>query len=308
MKKLIVVLAMLPLFASAQKLDERNYRIYSVKAGKEVTLKDIVSDMENYDVLLFGEEHNDSVGHFLESSILELMHLKFGKELALSLEMFDRDVQPVMDEYLQGFIKEKHLKKDARAWSNYKDYKPMVDFARNKELDVICANAPTRYTNLVGRAGMKALEILPEWSKQHIAPLPYDTASGKYYQKLTGLQHMPASDTAKAAPAMPAAMKGFNMILSQSLWDATMAYSVTEYLNEKKNRDKKVMHVNGRFHSDEGFAVATQLNKYSPKLKRLIVSTGSDDSFPKVNWEELKNNGDYIIVTDPKVPKTYDDK
>ena len=50
------------------QLSDKNYKIYCVKTGKEVTLKDIAVDMKNYDVLFFGEEHNDSVTHFLEKS------------------------------------------------------------------------------------------------------------------------------------------------------------------------------------------------------------------------------------------------
>lgn len=98
------------------------------------------------------------------------------------------------------------------------------------------------------------------------APLPYDTASGKYYDKLMALTaHAPAAttDTTKKAPPVMQ-MGGFNLILGQSLWDATMAYSIANYL--KKNKHKKVMQVNGRFHSDEGFAIVTQL-KISSKGK-----------------------------------------
>ncbi len=305
MRKLLSVLLFSPLLSTAQgKLTESNYRIYSGKTHKEVTLKDIVSDMENYDVLLFGEEHNDSVTHFLEASMLELLHLKFGEDIALSMEMFDRDVQPVMDEYLHGFTKEKHFKKDARAWSNYRDYRPMVEFARDKKLDVICANAPTRYTNLAGRKGQAALEALPDETKEWFAPLPYDTATGLYYQKLMGLDHAPSADTSKKQQAMPAMnMGGFNMVTAQSLWDATMAYSITKY--QKKNKGRKVMQVNGKFHSDEGFAVCTQLYRYNSKIKPLVISTASDDNFPNITWKEYTKYGHYIIITDPKVPRTY---
>ncbi|HTB31733.1 MAG TPA: ChaN family lipoprotein, partial [Bacteroidia bacterium] len=88
-------------------------------------------------------------------------------------------------------------------------------------------------------------------------------------------------------------------------WDATMAYSISEYL--KSHEGKKVMQVNGRFHSDEGFAVVAQLKKYNPKAKILIISTGSEDTFPNIDWSKLKQNGDYIIVTDPKIPKSFKD-
>jgi uncharacterized iron-regulated protein len=223
------------------------------------------------------------------------------------MEMFERDVQPVMDEYLSGAIREKYFKKDARIWSNYKDYRPMVELAKEKGLDVVCANAPSRYTNLAGRKGQSALVALPQASKQFFAPLPYDTARGKYYEKLQMMSgHDPAAskDTSRAK-AGSAFMGDFNLVVAQSLWDATMAYSISEYA--KKNPSKKIFQVNGRFHSDEGFAVATQLKKYSPKTKQLIISSGSDESFPNIDWTKFKELGDYIIITDPAIPKTFED-
>jgi len=308
MKKYYLLVACVTIFLSAQaQLTESNYRIYSVKQAKEVTLNDIADEMQNHDVLFFGEEHNDSVTHFLQSTMFELLYAKYGNQLALSMEMFDRDVQGVMDEYLQGLIREKNFIKDARAWNNYRDYKPMVELAKEKKLKVICANAPSRYTNLAGRKGQQALLEISKTSKKFIAPLPYDTASGGYYDKLMALtQHAPppANDTLKMKmPVM--AMGQFSLIAAQSLWDATMAYSIAQFI--KSNKGKKVMQVNGRFHSDEGFAVVTQLKKYSSKTKTLIISTASEESFPDINWDEYKNLGDYIIITDPAVPRTYKD-
>ena len=309
MKKIILALILFPLLAAAQdKLSESNYRIYSVRLKKEVTLNEIVKDMKNYDVLFFGEEHNDSVTHYLEQTLFALMYAKYESDLALSLEMFDRDVQPIMNEYLTGLIKEKHFIKDARAWSNYRDYKPMIDFARNNKLEVVCANAPTRYANLAGRKGQKALLRLPDESREFMAPLPYDTASGDYYLKLTTLPDHAAgtlTDTTKSKTPAGPAMGNFNLVAAQSLWDATMAFSISKYL--KKNKGKKAMQVNGRFHSDEGFGAAAQLAKYSPKANSIIVSAGSDEAFPNIKWEDYKKLGDFIIITDPKVPKTFKD-
>jgi uncharacterized iron-regulated protein len=291
-------------FQSFGQISEKHYRIYSVKAGKEVSLDVIVSDMRNHDVLFFGEEHNDSIGHYLENKVFGMLHREFTGKLALSMEMFDRDAQTVMNEYLGGMIREKNFVKDGRVWNNYKDYKPMVEFAKVNGLDVICANAPGRYTNLAGRKGQKALLQLSEQAKKYMAPLPYDTASGKYYEKLIGLtshNSISMTDTSKKMPAMP--MSSFNLIEAQSLWDATMAWSISEYLN--KNKGKKVMQVNGRFHSDEGFAIVTQLKKYSPKLSSLIISSGTDESFPNIDWSKQKHLGDYVVITDPDVPKTF---
>lgn len=301
---LVLLLSYFPYTFS--QLTENNYRIYSVKQAKEVNLQTIVDDMENYHVLFFGEEHNDSVTHFLENRILELLHQKYGDKVTLSMEMFDRDVQPVMNEYLTSDIREKHFRKDARAWSNYKDYRPMIEFAKKNSMDVVCANAASRYTNLAGRKGQQALMALPKASKPFFAPLPYDTATGPYYEKLTGLtNHTSPTDTGKKtiAPAI-SGMGGFSLITAQSLWDATMAYSIADYL--KKNKGQIVLHLNGKFHSDEGFGIVTQLKKYNSRIKPLIISTASDDSFPVINWETYKKSGDYIIITDPSIPRTYE--
>ncbi|MBL7766083.1 MAG: ChaN family lipoprotein [Chitinophagaceae bacterium] len=304
---LLFITLILASFSTKAQLNENNYRIYSVGQQKEVSLSDIVKDMESFDVVFFGEEHNDSVTHYLENKLFEMLYAEYGKQMALSMEMFDRDVQGVMNEYLVDAIREKNFLKDARVWSNYKDYRPMVEFAKKNQLDVICANAPSRYTNLAGRKGQEALRYLPDGAHRHFAPLPYETASGGYYDKLMGLtSHTPeatTTDAKKPAPAM--SMAGFDLIVAQSLWDATMAYSIAEHL--KAYRGKKIMQVNGRFHSDEGFAVVTQLYNYRPKTRSLVISCGSAENFRNINWSEFAHLGDYIIITDPEVPKTYKD-
>ena len=305
MKKIILFLLLVPELLNAQeKLTEVNYRIYSVKLGKEIQLKGIVQEMKDNDVLFFGEEHNDSVAHFLEKAVLELLELKFGTDLALSLEMFDRDVQSIMNEYLKGFMREKNFIKDARAWSNYPDYKPMILFAKENTLDVICANAPGRYAYLAGKRGLKGFADLPDESKNYIAPLPIDTATGEYLLKLGEMTgHGPSSSSIDAKTAASAS---FNLNAAQSVWDATMAYSISQYM--KKNKQKKIMHVTGKYHCAGGFGTVEQLRGYNNKIKPIIISCApGDDSFPTVDWSKFKKEGDFIIVTDPNVPKTYTD-
>lgn len=286
-----------------------HYRIYDARLGREVSLQAIVDQMETHDILFFGEEHNDSVAHYLQATLWGMLHNRYGNRLALSMEMFERDVQSVMDEYLAGSIREKHFLKDARVWSNYRDYRPMVELAKSKGLDVICANAASRYTNLAGREGMKGLRELPEKSKGHFAPLPYTMATGAYYDKLMAFMnggHSPATDSSGQVKPPVATMGGFDLIAAQSLWDATMAWSIASYAKRKGNRGKKVMHVNGRFHSDERLAIVTQLAGYAPKLKTLVISCGPAEELNNPNWDILKKNGDFIVITDPSVPRTYE--
>jgi uncharacterized iron-regulated protein len=295
-------------FIAAQEISADNYVLYSTKTGKIIAVENIVEDFEAYDIILFGEEHNDAVTHHLQLSLLQTLFETYGSSLALSMEMFDRDVQVVLNEYLADMISEKHFTKDARTWINYSDYRTMVEFAKDNGIDVIASNAPRRYTNMASMKGQESLESLSETAKTFIAPIPYDTATGAHREKLMKVLNevkMPVmkKDSVQKPMMPPAAMRSFNINHGQSLWNATMAYSISEYLS--LHSGKKILHLHGKFHSDEYFGVPDFLQKYDATLKYLVITTLSDDSFPDIDFSPYEKLADYIIVTDPSVPRTY---
>jgi uncharacterized iron-regulated protein len=268
----------------------KHYKIYDVKKQKTISIDDIIADMNENDVLFFGEDHNDSIGHYLEAEIFKKLSTKYPQKTALSLEMFHTDVQPAVDEYLAGLISEKNFIKEGRAWGNYKDYRPLVEYAKQNKLKVIAANAATRYSNAVTMGGLRVLEKFPKTSFIFLPPLPVDTAQGRYYEKFTET------------------LGGHNMgsmqiYQTQNLWDATMAWSINKFV--KANKGIKVLQLNGRFHSDEKLGTLAKLAKVNPKLKILNISSFSNESFAKPDWENFKNLGDYVIITDPTVKRSY---
>jgi len=281
----------------AQNGIEKHFRIYDVKAKEITTVDKIAAACRDADVIFFGEEHNDSAGHYLEAAIFKALQQQYGSKLALSMEMFETDCQLVVNEYLAGFITEERLIKEGRAWSNYRDYKPVVETAKQFKLDVIAANPPRRYVNMVGRKGMPVLDSLPKASKRFLPPLPYDTSSGKYREKFMDFMKGGSPGTGNA-----------RIFYSQSLWDAGMSYSINHYW--RKNKDKKIFHMVGRFHCDEKLGTAEQLQKRNKKLKIVNISCFSDPSFSNADpmnagWAAFSHLGDYIIITDPQLKKTY---
>ena len=285
-----------------------NYIIFSIKTGQIVAVEHIVEEFNKYDIILFGEEHNDAVTHYLQLSLLQILFETYGGSLALSMEMFDRDVQIVLNEYLAGMINEKHFTKDARVWVNYSDYRPMVEYAKQNGIDIIAANAPMRYTNMASMKGQESLRSLSDIAKTYIAPLPYDTATGAHREKLLQVLSevkMPVmkKDSVQKPMMPPAAMHSFNINYGQSLWNATMAYSINEYLIQYPGN--KILHLHGKFHSDEYFGVPDFLQNYDAALKYLVITTVSDNSFPDIDFKQYKGLADYIIVTDPMIPRTF---
>src|SRR5436189_6157921 len=156
----------------AQDSMNAHYKIYDTHAKQVITIDKIVADMADADVLFFGEEHNDSAGHYLENRIFRALHAAYGGNLALSMEMFEADGQLGLNEYLAGKIDEARFSKDVRLWSNYKDYRPMIEYSKQNQIPVIAANPPRRYVSMVSRRGMASLDSLSKEAKAFLPPLP----------------------------------------------------------------------------------------------------------------------------------------
>jgi len=286
----IAILLFLPFFAISQDSMSSNYKIYSTSTQKIISVDELVSDMDHADVLFFGEEHNDSTGHYLEQAIFEKLATKYPGKVALSMEMFETDCQTPLNEYLAGLIREKNFITDARAWPNYKDYQPMIELAKANHIPVIAANAPARYTNMVNRLGLNSLQQLTT-GKAFLPPLPIDTATGKYYDKFAEIM------------GGHGAMGSMKMYQAQNLWDATMGWNIAQLF--KSHPNYKIMQLNGGFHSEDRLGTVEQLKKYAPKARTLIIAAYADDNFDQPDWSKFTNKGDYIILTDPKLPKTF---
>jgi uncharacterized iron-regulated protein len=280
----------------SQQNMESHFKIYDTRSKQLVSFDKIVTAMANADVLLFGEEHNDSAGHYLEAEIFKALFIRYGSKIVLSLEMFETDNQLVLDEYLAGFIDESRLARDARLWNNYKDYRPMVEFAKQNKIPVIAANPPRRYVNLVSRRGTQSLDSLSKDAKKFLPPLPYDTLSGRYREKFFEvMKGSPGGDNPR-------------VYYSQSLWDAGMAYSIYKFL--KKNKGKKIFHCVGGFHTEEKLGTAAQLQLRNKRLRILNIACLSNPLFNIADpmlagWEKESYRGDYIIVTNPDLKKTF---
>lgn len=275
-------LFLLPFVMQAQE-GGTDYRIYDTRLKKEVTVADITASVKPGEVLVFGEQHDDSIGHILEAAVLRSLHQRMGGRTVLAMEMFHRDVQYILDEYLAGVISEKNFIKEARAWDTYKtDYRPAVEFAKAKGLKVIAANTPSRYTNLVTRKGLAGLDVLgKEVKKNYLPPLPVDTMTGAYYNNF--LEAMGGH----TAP-------GMHLFQSQNLWDATMAWSIAQTL--KKDRDQVVFMMNGRFHSDRHLGFVSRLEKEYRKTV-VTISSFAVAGLDTASWEQYADLADFVILT-----------
>lgn len=263
--------------------------------GRPATVADVIAAAGRADVLLLGEHHDDPAAHALELAVLDAASAPgASRPVALSLEMFDRDVQPVLDEYLAGLVREKDLHAAARPWPNYgADYRPLVELARTRKLPVLAADPPARYVSRVGRLGVAALQDLPPAAHAWLAPSPWPSPSQAYEAKFRAFA-AEASGPGHPAASGPALRAMFD---AQWLRDTTMAATMAAWLTRTPGL---VVHVTGIFHAASGLGTVEALKHYRPTARTLTLAIVRDAAYPAFQPASMGALGDFVAVTPPR--------
>lgn len=252
-----------------------------------VSLDEAADALAGYDVVFLGEAHQHPGNHLAQMALLRAIHAR-APALSLSMEQFERDVQPVVDEYLAGKIGETPFARRARAWGNYTtSYRPLVEFAKEHKLPVIAANAPESVIRCIGREGLQVFERMKPEQRAWAAAV-INQQDGPYKDKFFGFVGTDAGHggdgskdekaAAKRAPS-PAQLRSF---AAQTARDDTMAESIARHL--QSNVGRKVVHLNGSFHSDSFLGTVERLKLRMPNLKIAVVNPefADDPLNPKV--------------------------
>lgn len=289
MKRLLYLLIMAAIILMAMKADKEAYRIFDQK-GKKASYTKMFKQALESDIIMFGELHNNPICHWLQFELTNDLFNERATDVVLGAEMFERDEQLILKEYVSGIITTKNFESQARLWPNYEtDYKPLVDFAQANELNFIATNVPRRYASIVFREGFEGLEELDDHTKMFFAPLPIP-----YDAELPGY---------KAMMEMGEGMGGHstdNFPKAQAIKDATMAHSILENLEE----GKIFIHYHGTYHSNNFEGIVWYLNQYRPGLKIMTIASVEQGSTDKLE-EENEGIASFMLVIPETMTKTH---
>jgi uncharacterized iron-regulated protein len=243
-------------------------------------IKDSIDILMDYEAIFIGEEHGSRVSHRAELTILKGL-AKRDSNLVLALEMFERDVQDILDAYLKGKISEKKFLIQSRPWPNYqKDYRPLIEFAKKKGMPVIAANIPRRTAAAVSMTN----EICPDVMGEDRIYLPKTVylKSKEYYKRfVSSMEEMPHFTPMKG-------MKVAGLYKAQVLKDSVMAASIEPFL------DRRTLFCCGHFHSDYHLGIPYQLQKNHPKLKIAVIAMAT--AVENLLMEDRAKVADFIWV------------
>ena len=271
--------------------DAEPSRLIETEKRDDISVADLAGQMSECDVLFLGEQHDSDQCHQMQLDIIKAIHSS-GRDLAISMEMFERDVQGVVDDYLSGRVDEKAFKENARPWKNYdKHYRPIVEFAKANNIRVIAANVPRRLAGNVATGKAIAMTDMSMIARATTAP------RDAYYQRFVGI--MKGHAGANGEDAMQ------KMYRSQCLKDDTMAESIVDYLATNPHRRPLVVHLCGNFHSDYGYGTALRVLTRRPLLKISVFTMDKVDDVNEIPDNINRHLADFVLLVE-KTKKSDD--
>ncbi len=253
--------------------------------GNKISISDSISSLAKADFVFFGELHTDSIAHWWELELTQQLFAKHQKNLVLGAEMFESDNQVIVDEFLAGYFDNGIFEKECRLWNNYKkDYKPLMTFAKEKQLRFIATNTPNRYAKMAFRNGVESLNALSSVAKSWLPPLPIAIdLNVACYKKMMEMD-------------MGADHVSENLPKAQAVKDATMAHFI---LNNWK-KGQHFLHFNGSYHSDNQQGIVYYLTKKVKLSQVKTISCVQQQQLGKLDEAHLQV-ADYILGVFEKV-------
>ena len=251
MRKKIAVLSLTAVLWSASGCwamqEVYNRRMYDLNREMELRMHQALPDLEKNRIVLVGEHHGNTQHHMAQLAVIRALH-EAGLRVAVGLEMFRRESQPALDQWISGELAEKEFEKIYYDNWNFpwQAYREIYRYAREHRIPMIGLNVPREITRQVSRNGFKSLS--PE-QKEKVSDVSciVDQQYMNYIRKAFGGH----------------AHGQLNFIYfceAQLLWDSAMAVYTLDYL--EKNTDSIVVILTGTGHAQKG-AVPRQIRTRS---------------------------------------------
>ena len=266
MRKLIILLLTLATLTAAAQ-PKLSYAIFTSE-GEATDYNRMLRELRDADIIFIGETHNCPVAHWMEYEITSDIIGKSAKGLTLGAEMFEAE---------------------AKLWDNYwTDYSQLLYLAREHGLKFVATNVPRRYASFVKDNGLEALQTLSDQAKSLMAPLPIPFDAQAQDEAMFGFMQMMGGKGAADS----------HFAEAQAIKDATMAWFIAQ------NFDRKFIHYNGNFHSDNKGGIIPYLEQYLPGKRIMTICSARQDS---INILDKENRGraDFIIVAPTDFPMSY---
>jgi len=240
-----------------------------LNSSEQAAVARMMADLGQVRVVFVGEFHDQRDHHLLQLEVIKELHRQ-GKRLAIGLEMFELEKQPILDEWVKGDMPlQEFVSRYQKGWSiNWAEYDSILLFARNNRVPLLALDAPPDIIKLVTHGGTN---LLDHNAFQRL-PNGVTTAMLSSYRKFM--------TSAFRTHEIPDSMFD-NFCAAQGLRNSTMAKRISGYLQQ--HPEKSMIVIAGVGHAMRRAvpsAVAKDgltLRIVIPKVEGLYAELDSDD-------------------------------
>ena len=235
--------------------------------GEPVAYDALVADLATADVIYLGERHTIDRHHRIQADIIDSLG-QGGKSLVIAFEQVEARHQDWLDRYADGEITFEQLAEGidwAGSWSNYADYRPLLEAGRAHGARFAALNAPSETIRQVGRSGLAGLDA----ETRAELPETIDTDDPAYAEHLKRVMGVMAA-------AMPHRVD--SMVEAQIARDEAMADSLCRFLARSESQGRMAVVICGSGHVNYGFGTAQRVRRRMPRIEdRIVILSASGD-------------------------------
>ncbi|MCZ6805837.1 MAG: ChaN family lipoprotein [Deltaproteobacteria bacterium] len=222
---------------------EAPLKLVDSATGTEISMEMLLAQMRNKRVVYVGERHDRPEDHAVQYSLLRRLYGE-DSSLAIGMEMFQVPFQEPLDQWSAGQIDETVLRRDTeydQRWGfDFSMYRPILEYARSRGLEVVALNAPQEVAFAVAKDG--------------VAELPEEVAATLPELDLDDPAHRALFDAEFDASQHDAGDEIEPYYEAQVVWDETMGARVAETLDRPDGPTRMIVFA-GRVHVKRGLGI-----------------------------------------------------
>jgi uncharacterized iron-regulated protein len=252
--------------------------------GKSITAEAFLAALRMKKVVYVGERHDQPLDHGVQYAILRQLHREEAS-LGIGMEMFQVPFQEPLTKWSAGLIDETVLRRDTEydeRWGfDFSMYRPILEYARNRGIEVVALNAPREMAYAVAKGGIDSL--------------PAEQASALPELDLGNEQHRALFDSEFDA-GEHAVGDGIDQYYeAQVVWDETMGSRVAETL-DRADAPAKMIVFAGRVHVKRGLGIPDRAARRGAVPYAVVLPVTDKELKVELKLDREERSGDFFWV------------
>ncbi len=261
--------------------------IVDAKSGEPIDAEAFYAILRTTRVVYVGERHDQPADHGVQYAILRRLH-RDEPSLAIGMEMFQVPFQRALDDWSAGRIDETVLRReteyDQRWGFDFALLRPVLEYARNRGIEVVALNAPREVVYAVARDGLESLDP--------------DTAAALPELDLEDAEHRAMFDEEFDAGEHAVENGVDQYYQAQVLWDETMGARVAETLDADQGPAKMIVFA-GRVHVKRGLGIPSRAARRGAEPYMVVMPVTQSELESELRLPPEQRSADFLWAVEP---------